>query len=78
MKESNYKCDDCGHLFAREDTLRRHMKGGCLKCDHCGLLFPRKATLRTHMEKDGCKISDIGTLELQADAYWGYRDSVLS
>ncbi|KAF9870549.1 hypothetical protein CkaCkLH20_12039 [Colletotrichum karsti] len=31
MKERNHKCDYCGRLFARKDTLRRHMGDGCSK-----------------------------------------------
>ncbi|OLN92168.1 Transcriptional regulator prz1 [Colletotrichum chlorophyti] len=31
MKEKNYGCDYCGRLFARKDTLRRHMEDGCSK-----------------------------------------------
>ncbi|KAI1825181.1 hypothetical protein F4861DRAFT_208381 [Xylaria intraflava] len=31
MKEKNHKCDYCGRLFARKDTLRRHMEDGCSK-----------------------------------------------
>ncbi|KAF5508958.1 Transcriptional regulator prz1 [Colletotrichum fructicola] len=31
MKERNHKCDYCGRLFARKDTLRRHMEDGCSK-----------------------------------------------
>ncbi|TDZ22973.1 hypothetical protein Cob_v004097 [Colletotrichum orbiculare MAFF 240422] len=31
MKERNHKCDFCGRLFARKDTLRRHMEDGCSK-----------------------------------------------
>ncbi|KAL0940818.1 epithelial zinc-finger EZF protein [Colletotrichum truncatum] len=31
MKERNHKCDYCSRLFARKDTLRRHMEDGCSK-----------------------------------------------
>ncbi|KAK2054257.1 hypothetical protein LY76DRAFT_522881 [Colletotrichum caudatum] len=31
MKEKNHRCDFCGRLFARKDTLRRHMEDGCSK-----------------------------------------------
>ncbi|WQF81481.1 Putative Zinc finger C2H2-type [Colletotrichum destructivum] len=31
MKEKNHRCDYCGRLFARKDTLRRHMEDGCSK-----------------------------------------------
>ncbi|KAK2010274.1 hypothetical protein LZ32DRAFT_382202 [Colletotrichum eremochloae] len=31
MKEKNHRCDYCGRLFARKDTLRRHMDDGCSK-----------------------------------------------
>ncbi|KAI2642011.1 hypothetical protein GGS21DRAFT_286292 [Xylaria nigripes] len=31
VKEKNHKCDYCGRLFARKDTLRRHMEDGCSK-----------------------------------------------
>ncbi|KAI0876336.1 hypothetical protein GGS24DRAFT_498918 [Hypoxylon argillaceum] len=31
MKEKNHKCDYCSRLFARKDTLRRHMEDGCSK-----------------------------------------------
>ncbi|KAK1761157.1 hypothetical protein QBC47DRAFT_23062 [Echria macrotheca] len=31
MRERNHKCDYCGRLFARKDTLRRHMEDGCSK-----------------------------------------------
>ncbi|KAM4066966.1 hypothetical protein HRG_000976 [Hirsutella rhossiliensis] len=30
-KERNHRCDYCGRLFARKDTLRRHMEDGCSK-----------------------------------------------
>ncbi|KJZ78882.1 hypothetical protein HIM_01655 [Hirsutella minnesotensis 3608] len=30
-KERNHGCDFCGRLFARKDTLRRHMEDGCSK-----------------------------------------------
>ncbi|KAG5816570.1 hypothetical protein H9Q74_011042 [Fusarium xylarioides] len=38
MKERNHKCDYCGHLFARKDTLRRHMEDGCSKRFDIGTL----------------------------------------
>ncbi|KAK3397160.1 hypothetical protein B0T20DRAFT_250906 [Sordaria brevicollis] len=31
LKERSHKCDYCGRLFARKDTLRRHMEDGCSK-----------------------------------------------
>lgn len=31
MRERNHKCDYCSRLFARKDTLRRHMEDGCSK-----------------------------------------------
>ncbi|KAF4462655.1 epithelial zinc-finger ezf [Fusarium albosuccineum] len=38
MKERNHKCDYCGRLFARKDTLRRHMEDGCSKRFDIGTL----------------------------------------
>ncbi|KAI6312574.1 hypothetical protein ACKVWC_006597 [Pyricularia oryzae] len=38
MKERNHKCDYCGRLFARKDTLRRHMEDGCPKRFDIGTL----------------------------------------
>jgi hypothetical protein len=37
-KERNHKCDYCGRLFARKDTLRRHMEDGCSKRFEIGML----------------------------------------
>ncbi|EXK80864.1 hypothetical protein FOQG_14636 [Fusarium oxysporum f. sp. raphani 54005] len=31
MKKRNHKCDYCGRLFARKDSLKRHMEDGCSK-----------------------------------------------
>ncbi|TQS32546.1 hypothetical protein Golomagni_07135 [Golovinomyces magnicellulatus] len=31
IKERNHECTYCGRLFARKDTLRRHMDDGCPK-----------------------------------------------
>ncbi|ROW06458.1 hypothetical protein VMCG_04466 [Cytospora schulzeri] len=38
MKERNHKCDYCGRMFARKDTLRRHMDDGCSKRFDIGTL----------------------------------------
>ncbi|KAI1210533.1 uncharacterized protein F4807DRAFT_51422 [Annulohypoxylon truncatum] len=38
MKEKNHKCDYCGRMFARKDTLRRHMEDGCSKRFDLGTL----------------------------------------
>ncbi|KAI1495233.1 hypothetical protein F5X96DRAFT_647 [Biscogniauxia mediterranea] len=38
MKERNHKCDYCGRMFARKDTLRRHMEDGCSKRFDIGTL----------------------------------------
>ncbi|KAK3320821.1 hypothetical protein B0T19DRAFT_444633 [Cercophora scortea] len=38
MKERNHKCDYCSRLFARKDTLRRHMEDGCSKRFDIGTL----------------------------------------
>ncbi|KAK3343949.1 hypothetical protein B0T25DRAFT_312683 [Lasiosphaeria hispida] len=38
MRERNHKCDYCGRLFARKDTLRRHMEDGCSKRFDIGTL----------------------------------------
>ncbi|EPE07803.1 epithelial zinc-finger ezf protein [Ophiostoma piceae UAMH 11346] len=38
VKERNHKCDYCGRLFARKDTLRRHMDDGCSKRFDLGTL----------------------------------------
>ncbi|KND92559.1 Transcription factor Sp5 [Tolypocladium ophioglossoides CBS 100239] len=37
-KERNHRCDFCGRLFARKDTLRRHMEDGCSKRFDIGTL----------------------------------------
>lgn len=31
LKERNFLCHQCGHSFARKDTLRRHVDDGCSK-----------------------------------------------
>ncbi|KAK0651025.1 hypothetical protein B0T16DRAFT_367005 [Cercophora newfieldiana] len=31
MRERNHQCEYCSRLFARKDTLRRHMEDGCSK-----------------------------------------------
>jgi hypothetical protein len=65
MKERNHKCDYCGRLFARKDTLRRSV------CPMCPIRPVRSSdanggTFR-HME-DGCsKRFDIGTLDLRSE-----------
>ncbi|KAK5660835.1 hypothetical protein OQA88_12206 [Cercophora sp. LCS_1] len=38
LRERNHKCDYCGRLFARKDTLRRHMEDGCSKRFDIGTL----------------------------------------
>ncbi|RKU42905.1 hypothetical protein DL546_001479 [Coniochaeta pulveracea] len=38
LKERSHKCDYCGRLFARKDTLRRHMDDGCSKRFDIGTL----------------------------------------
>ncbi|KAK4640255.1 hypothetical protein QC761_605390 [Podospora bellae-mahoneyi] len=38
MKERNHKCDYCSRMFARKDTLRRHMEDGCSKRFDIGTL----------------------------------------
>lgn len=38
VKERNHKCDYCGRMFARKDTLRRHMDDGCSKRFDIGTL----------------------------------------
>ncbi|KAK4115616.1 hypothetical protein N656DRAFT_388507 [Canariomyces notabilis] len=38
MRERNHKCDYCGRMFARKDTLRRHMEDGCSKRFDIGTL----------------------------------------
>ncbi|CAJ2510683.1 Uu.00g063080.m01.CDS01 [Anthostomella pinea] len=43
MKERNHKCDFCSRLFARKDTLRRHMEDGCSKRFDIGTLDLREA-----------------------------------
>ncbi|EEY17314.1 conserved hypothetical protein [Verticillium alfalfae VaMs.102] len=37
-KERNHKCDYCSRLFARKDTLRRHMEDGCSRRFDLGTL----------------------------------------
>ncbi|POR34013.1 Transcription factor Sp5 [Tolypocladium paradoxum] len=37
-KERNHRCNFCGRLFARKDTLRRHMEDGCSKRFDIGTL----------------------------------------
>ncbi|PNY29454.1 Transcription factor Sp5 [Tolypocladium capitatum] len=37
-KERNHRCDFCGRLFARKDTLRRHVEDGCSKRFDIGTL----------------------------------------
>ncbi|KAK9779024.1 hypothetical protein AB5N19_01310 [Seiridium cardinale] len=38
MKEKNHRCDFCNRMFARKDTLRRHMEDGCSKRFDIGTL----------------------------------------
>ncbi|KAG8160587.1 hypothetical protein KVR01_010123 [Diaporthe batatas] len=38
VKERNHKCDYCARMFARKDTLRRHMDDGCSKRFDIGTL----------------------------------------
>ncbi|KAI0181868.1 hypothetical protein GGR52DRAFT_526598 [Hypoxylon sp. FL1284] len=38
MKEKSHRCDYCGRMFARKDTLRRHMEDGCSKRFDLGTL----------------------------------------
>lgn len=47
MKERNHKCDYCGRLFARKDTLRRHMEDGCSKRFDIGTLDLRSENYET-------------------------------
>ncbi|KAI0484013.1 hypothetical protein GGR56DRAFT_4567 [Xylariaceae sp. FL0804] len=42
MKERSHKCDYCGRMFARKDTLRRHMEDGCSKRFDLGTLDLRE------------------------------------
>ncbi|KAK3371469.1 hypothetical protein B0T24DRAFT_321388 [Lasiosphaeria ovina] len=44
MRERNHKCDYCARLFARKDTLRRHMEDGCSKRFDIGTLDLRADT----------------------------------
>ncbi|KAI0137539.1 hypothetical protein BJ170DRAFT_65951 [Xylariales sp. AK1849] len=43
LKERNHKCDYCARMFARKDTLRRHMEDGCSKRFDIGTLDLREA-----------------------------------
>ncbi|KAL2135598.1 hypothetical protein VTI74DRAFT_7745 [Chaetomium olivicolor] len=38
LRERTHKCDYCGRMFARKDTLRRHMEDGCSKRFDIGTL----------------------------------------
>ncbi|ORY64255.1 uncharacterized protein BCR38DRAFT_485393 [Pseudomassariella vexata] len=42
MKKKNHRCDYCGRMFARKDTLRRHMEDGCPKRFDIGTLDLRQ------------------------------------
>lgn len=48
MKEKNHRCDYCGRMFARKDTLRRHMEDGCSKRFDLGTLDLRAETYDTY------------------------------
>ncbi|KAJ9150515.1 hypothetical protein NKR19_g5297 [Coniochaeta hoffmannii] len=47
MKERNHRCDYCGRMFARKDTLRRHMEDGCSKRFDIGTLDLRLGNCET-------------------------------
>ncbi|KAJ4417499.1 hypothetical protein N0V85_001822 [Neurospora sp. IMI 360204] len=44
LKERSHKCDYCSRLFARKDTLRRHMEDGCSKRFDIGTMDLRPET----------------------------------
>jgi len=48
MKERNHKCDYCSRMFARKDTLRRHMEDGCSKRFDIGTLDLRAESYDPH------------------------------
>lgn len=50
-KERNHKCDFCGRLFARKDTLRRHMEDGCSKRFEIGMLDAEEYSLNLGSHK---------------------------
>ncbi|KAH8898428.1 hypothetical protein GQ53DRAFT_837335 [Thozetella sp. PMI_491] len=58
MKEHNHKCDYCGRLFARNDTLRRHMEDGCSNRFDVGTLdlracgYDSRSTASPYMEQE--------------------------
>ncbi|ODM95751.1 putative zinc finger protein [Orchesella cincta] len=54
-REKSFPCKECGKVFPRADTLRRHVQSKhepeetmpyC--CDHCGKMFGRKDRLVQH------------------------------
>jgi hypothetical protein len=64
MKERNHKCDYCGRLFARKDTLRR------LVILPPSYQFSSEANHPSRHMEDGCsKRFDIGTLDLRSESY---------
>ena len=50
--ERNYKCEECGSWFSRDQDLRRHKKihtGHCpFRCNHCQAGFKAELALRAH------------------------------
>ena len=52
--ESHVKCDICGKICLRKDTLKRHLRVHSpdvpFECDVCGRTFKRKDALKEHQK----------------------------
>lgn len=68
-KERNHKCDYCGRLFARKDTLRRFVYPRQSSPQHVKGRIDTNQPLFRHME-DGCsKRFEVGMLEAPTEGY---------
>ena len=77
--KSFHECTVCGKKYTELGTLKKHMRkhvvGGekSYECSHCGQTFAEMSFLKTHVDcncskkqcADSCKISDVGSLEMQ-------------
>lgn len=60
--ERNHRCDYCARLFARKDTLRRHMEGGCSLRFEFGGKDPRGQTTKNGESRSRVSRGSVDTL----------------